>query len=340
MSKIAVIACVYNSLPLVKEAISAAIDQSRGDETFFFLVDNHSPDPQVGPWIRQLRGRVTVVEPGRNLGCHGGWNFGREKALETVRAGVPSFDYFVKLDDDTVVQTEGWDSLMAKALERLEDYAFISADGDCQRTYFRTDGEWKTVTVNGVQVKRPIDKLPQYDVSFSLAMFKPEALALFGPMQNALVTSNDPQKQMLGKVSLYGGEELYYGRLAERHRLQTGVLPSVYWHHLGNESRHPDYPMWKWVHGYMGWTLQSMDAWIRSPEYLPHYRKRIQMELNHEHPNDAHLCYLCGRIGDVGTSRVDLEAMKTLAEIAENVVLKETCAKAAEKLSVRLGDAK
>jgi len=100
--------------------------------------------------------------------------------------------------------------------------------------------------------------------------------------------------------------------------------------------------MWKWVHGYTAWTDLSMDAWIKSPDYLKHYRQRIQIELSQppEKVNHAVLCDLCTRIGDIGDCEMDQVAMTKISEMTENGVLKDVCAKAAAKLKARLEAAK
>jgi hypothetical protein len=90
-----------------------------------------------------------------------------------------------------------------------------------------------------------------------------------------------------GEKSLYGGEEAFYAFVAAQVKQRIGMLPSVYWHHLGNEDRDPDYVYWKRFHGFRGWTVKPLEEWRKSPEAGTHYFKELEIELGHKEPNDA-----------------------------------------------------
>lgn len=326
----AVICCVYNTLPVARQAIEAAVRLKRGD-TDVFLVDNHSPDIEVRKWVAAITQPPTInifrLNPGRNLGCHNGWNYGYHGAKCAEFALNRKYDFFAKLDDDTVVQTEGWDVLLGEALSKLPHFSHLTADGDCQRKY-----EYMVDVHNSVQIKRAPDPAHQWDVSFSLAFFKRQTIEEFGQMRNALYLT--AESRPLAESSLYGGEESYYGALARQCGKLTGILPTVFWHHLGNEERHPDYPWWKLAHGFFGWTTKDMESWTKSPECGEHYEKMLAWAWQQKPPNDVYLRDICARLKVYGTAKA-LRGLAIIAEQSANGVVKEAAIEAEKAIKGR-----
>jgi hypothetical protein len=339
--KVAVIMCIYNTKAVAMQAIVPMVEHACEGRTSFFLVDNKGPEnAEIKESVRQnwnsWKHPVRWLEPGKNLGCHDGWNYGYEEARkEGVRSGEP-FTHYVKIDDDTIVQTNDWTNIMAKALDALPDFAYLVADGDCRRKY-----EYIPHEENGAKVAMPHRDLGHgrytsvADLSFSLVMFKASTIETFGFMHNARYMS--AEGKTLSDTSLYGGEEVYYGQLANKHSLVCGMLPSVYWHHLGNEERHPDYPMWKWTYGYRGWTTLPMDAWILDKGEtgaLWSYRKRLGMELKEVPVNDCSVRDIVKRLGALG-EQMDVKPLTWLSENTKNGVVKETCVEAIKAIESR-----
>ena len=339
-TKVAVIMCVYNTKAVAMQAIVPMVERSLSHtDVEYFLVDNKGPEnEEIAASLRMKTwpAKIHWIEPGKNLGCHDGWNFGYDVAKKRGAEGGEPFTHYVKIDDDTVIQTDGWDTKMARALDALPEFAYLVADGDCRRKYAYLEHE-----ENGFTVAMPHRDLghgrysPVADLSFSLVMFPAATIEKFGPMHNARYTS--AEGKVLNDTSLYGGEEVYYGQLANKHGLAVGMLPSVFWHHLGNEERHPDYPMWKWTYGYRGWTTLPMDEWIKDKGEtgaLWSYRKRIAMELKEDPVNDCNVRDIVKRIGALGDER-DLGALTWLHANTKNDVVREECANALKAIKSR-----
>lgn len=338
--KVAVIMCVYNTKAVAMQAIVPMVERGLlKTTTEYFLVDNKGPEnEEIAAELRTKTWPASVhwLEPGKNLGCHEGWNYGYEIARKRGIESGEAFTHYVKIDDDTVIQTDGWDEIMAQALNYLPAFAYLVADGDCRRRY-----EYIEYEENGVKLGMPHRDLGHgrytsvADLSFSLVMFKASTITAFGPMHNARYMS--AEGKTLSDTSLYGGEEVYYGQLANKHGLACGMLPSVFWHHLGNEERHPDYPMWKWAYGYRGWTTLPMDKWIEDKGEtgaLWSYRKRLSMELKERPINDVSVRDIVKRIGEIG-DETDLKPLNWLHENTKNGVVKEACAKALAYIAIR-----
>ena len=340
--KVAVIMCVYNTKAVAMQAIEAMFKHTfKHTATEFFLVDNKGPENQdIADALRTnpfpTFSPIHWLEPGKNLGCHEGWNYGYDVARKRGEEAGKPFTYYVKIDDDTVVQTSGWDEIMALALDTLPDFAYLVADGDCRRKY-----TYLPYTEDGIVLGMPHRDLGHgryasvSDLSFSLVMFKAATIKAFGPMHNARYTSADGKP--LSDTSLYGGEEVYYGQLANKHGLACGMLPAVFWHHLGNEERHPDYPMWKWTYGYRGWTTLPMDEWIKDKGEtgaLWSYRKRLGLELKERVVNEVVVRDIVKRLGELG-DEIDINPLNGLHDITKNDVVKEACASALVQITAR-----
>lgn len=285
MKDIAVICCIYNNLELAKECIMEAMDRmdSVGQ---LILINNHSLDPRVQTWLDSLNtticrvDRLTIVDPGHNLGCHRGFNRGMEDLL-------PEIKYVVKLDDDTFLRTPFWDIHMRGALIVERRVAYVSADIDPnakqQNKYeiIENGGHKFEITAGGI-------------VGFSCVMFRRSDLERWGPMRGA----HEPS---VGGNGLYGGEEAHYANVARSEGLLVAHFPGVYCDHASNEKRHPDYPMWKWLYGYRRWIDCDMAEWLKDTKnVLILYRKRLMEELRQDPMNVDFVEYTVQRIGKLG----------------------------------------
>jgi len=97
--------------------VDAAIGTT-GEDTEIILINNHPPYQEVQDFLaKPMHPRVTVLDPGRNLGCHQGVHFG-------FRTGKGRF--LVKLDDDIVLPRTGWTSAMRQALLDFPQLAYVS----------------------------------------------------------------------------------------------------------------------------------------------------------------------------------------------------------------------
>jgi len=288
--------CVYNSLPVCRQAIEACVARlaayPRGNAKLY-LVNNYSPDPAVQEYLREigtLARDVVVLVPAKNFGCHHGWNYAYQHITHPSHApDGHAIRYLVKLDDDTVVRTWDWLAKMTTALDSVPECGYVSADIDAKQV-----NEYRIEEIDGFKFEIPDRGI----VGFSCVMFRRSWVDEVGFM-NASGYRDASGNIGESTPRLYGGEEATYALAARRRGEFIAHLPSVFCHHLGNEQRDPDYAMWKWVYGYMGWTRLDMQEWRRSPEYLQHYRKRLAMEAKAEIPNDVILRDLVKRLGDI-----------------------------------------
>ena len=104
-----IIMCAYNNIEVSGRSIESVVAHT--DVPYkLILVDNHSFDPRIRDYLKRIpdsQEDIHVVDPGKNLGCHWGWNFGFQ---HTQR----DFPFTCKIDDDTIVPPK-WASTMVNA---------------------------------------------------------------------------------------------------------------------------------------------------------------------------------------------------------------------------------
>ena len=76
------------------------------------------------------------------------------------------------------------------------------------------------------------------------------------------------------------------------------------------------------------------DEWKKSDDYVKHWRQRVNYECRQEKVNEAHLVYICERLGDIGDGS-DVVPLARIFECTDNQVLKSTCKKAIAKLTAK-----
>ena len=323
---VTVICCIYNSVGVVRRCLEALAEMSTPASVEVVLVDNHAPDPLTREYIKAFQrlhsGWVRIVDPGRNIGCHDGWNFGYKAAAEN--------EYVVKLDDDTVIETCRWAEKMQFALHVAPEIGYVAADIDiksphrCERQKY--GDVLFDVAVEGI-------------VGFSCVMFRRADVERWGPMKVGTyrTAGNGPILQE-GVQSLYGGEEVYYMHHARRDGTRIAYLRDVHVHHLGNEERHPDYAMWKRSYAYRGIHRMEMLEWLASGQHVEHYAQEMKIELERTPPNHVLLIEWSQRLAQIGRA----EHVWLLRRAAErgaatgNAVCAEKCNAAAASLETLL----
>lgn len=311
-----VIACIYNTLPLVKRTVESVL-ATLPKENELILVDNHSPDPKSRDYIYSLRqSNVHVFTPEKNLGCHNGWNYGFDRSQG---------DIVWKLDDDTEILTRAWALLGENVLLDVPNLAYVSADINAKQAnqyVFEMHGDSR-----GHQYKLEVAK--NGVVGFSFVGFRRHDVIRWGKMQVG------PYRATGGKViaedRLYGGEEVFFASAARQEGKFIAHYPAIRVHHADNSERHPDYPMWKRVYGYHGWTNLPMDEWILSGQRENHYRGCIAREISVQHFNDALLLEWCKRLGEIGCAK-DIALIEAVHDRTKNEAVREVCKKAMELL--------
>ncbi len=234
-----VITC-YNNRPALEQSVQAALETT-GPETQVILVDNHPPDPNSGKYLQAVAAhpRVTVLDPGRNLGCHEGQRYGLLRARG---------DHLVKLDDDIVIPP-GCLPSMALALEQNPRLAYLSLPWlPDQASPDPGPGE-RILAGAGYRVKT--STIP---VLFGCVM-------LPGPLWRRHFSFRQP--------GLYGWEDVtFYPRKAEELGKSFGYLISHPARHLGRSRlTDPLYGMWKVLYACRHPDVLEGDfaAWRESP---------------------------------------------------------------------------
>lgn len=320
---VSVITCVYNTRPVVAQCLEAlrAFDPGGNVSMEIVLVDNHSPDDTARQYVKDLvraDPRVRLYDPGQNLGCHRGWNFGYDQSVG---------DYVVKLDDDTVVKTHGWLGNLVDALDVYgPSLAYLAADCDARQGAATHEME---------RGGRRIEVVDIGIVGFSCVMFRRQDTERWGPMRcGAYRLAGGVRVQV--DDGMYGGEEVYYSNLARKEGRMIGYHPCVFVHHLANEERHVDYPMWKRAYGYYGWTRKDMAEWIASGEHVDNYAMAMLVEGVQPTPNDVLLRDWAARLGELGTTRRHAEVVRLVGEASKNGVVKEACSMAYARIYMRM----
>ena len=322
MSKVAVITTCYNSYPILKQCLQALLASSSAD-VHAILVDQHSPDEKTRAFLKYLGGGpdsdelwmpqppyrslckwFTVLDPGRNVGTHNGFNFGFEKGV--VGKG---YDYVVKLDDDTVITTQDWDKLMVCGLESRQDIAFLSADGS---SYAKQLDTWDVQAVEQSQFLnggRLVYEIPPRNiVDFHCVMFRVADMMRWerqpsnSPIYRGRVWLTNPEGD--GDKRLYGGEELYMARKARAEGKKIAYFRNVFCNHLHNDDRCQDYQVWKYCYGIERSTDKPVDEWRQSGEMLRDMRALIgKWAMKQEGWARQYIIECVRRIGDIGEAR-------------------------------------
>lgn len=214
MVKYSIAMSVYNTLPLVRRAVEAAIN-TMGPEAELLLVYNHPPFPEVGEYLRGIsHPQVRILDPGENLGCHRGNNYAFRQAQG---------QYLIKLDDDIIVPQTNWLADMAKATEE-HNLAYVALP-------------WIPETINDpksgtfVQGNDYVLNFPRKAIIFGCVMIRRDlwfAKFIFNPS------------------TLYGYEELYWRDRAKEMGLRPAYLVNHPVEHIGR-SQEADtlYGAWK-----------------------------------------------------------------------------------------------
>ncbi|MDA8234756.1 MAG: glycosyltransferase [Clostridia bacterium] len=227
---------IYNRLPLVKKCLRAVL-ASTGPDAEILLVNNHPPYPEVQRFLRSLKHpRVKVLDPGRNLGCHGGNNY----ALFRSRGR-----YLVKLDDDIIVPRNNWLAAMRRTLESFPPLACIAAPW--QPEVLQDQPGQRVVTRPGIKVK-----LCYRPLIFGCVMFRREEWF----------------KHFVFRDSrLYGYEEDWVFQQIKKMGRRQGYLISHRVLHLARRGEDdPLYGMWKVLYAFKfpDPLINSFPVWRKS----------------------------------------------------------------------------
>ena len=123
---------VYNKLDFCKQAIEAVFRKTK-EPFYYVIIYNGSPYEGVREYLKELEEEKRPNPAECYLMVkYNEQNLGVSKAYAQGYAELKNQGclYFVKLDDDTVLQTDGWDRIMLDAFTRFRDLGALSADLD------------------------------------------------------------------------------------------------------------------------------------------------------------------------------------------------------------------
>jgi len=258
--KLLIITCVYNRLPLVKQCVEAVIQNTnvfemytKGISCTYALVYNHPPYLGIKQYLEDNSGYrggpdisccmdVRLLDPGRNLGCHRGFNYALGYYIYRYKP-----DYIVKLDDDTIVP-KNWNIPMMEVLEQDKKLAYLSSvDKDAKQGkefFIKKIGKYNI-------------EIPKIGcVGFSCVMFPIRSLIEIGTLQTGGLVRMDGDK--IEDSNLYGGEEMNYMVRVKEHHQYGAYIQGVVAQHLKNEDRDIDYVLWKYWYGFKGATKKDL----------------------------------------------------------------------------------
>ncbi|OHB81181.1 MAG: hypothetical protein A2W31_05060 [Planctomycetes bacterium RBG_16_64_10] len=319
---VSVIMPIYNSVGVARQACESVVATSEPCDVELILVDNHAPDPAVReylPMFARAHRNVRIVDPGKNLGCHCGWNFGEKRAVGK---------YLMKWDDDTVMLESGWVGKMTEAFEKIPTLGILSTDIDAKQA-----NVYRIQDHGGIKLEVPERGI----VGFSCVMFRRVDAEQWGPMRVGAYRTASATVLATGVESLYGGEEVFFANQAHANGQIIAHFPAVKVHHLDNAQRHPHYPAWKRSYGYLAWTRLGMAEWIASGQHVDDYARFIQCELQNQTPNHVLLMEWSARLADIGRPE-HVQLLQRAAERAKatgNDVAAESCDVSATRLMER-----
>ncbi len=212
--RFSIIICCYNTLTLLKETLKNVLNTT-DNHAEILLVNNHPPYPNVKSFLRRFKHpRVKVLDPGHNLGCTQGFQYGFRRAQG---------EYLIKLDDDTIVPDTNWSRAMFQALCDFSELAYV---GLTVPIYPIGKYPWQKRSTYTLEISEDL-------VHFACIMIKKQLW-----QQHFQIPNNDR--------TLYGNDESFFMAKAQNLGLKKGYLVSHQCQHLArNHQSDPLYGVWK-----------------------------------------------------------------------------------------------
>ncbi|NLW59042.1 MAG: glycosyltransferase [Firmicutes bacterium] len=221
----------YNTLPLIKKCLEAAL-VSTDQNSELILINNHPPYADALAFLREYKHpRVRILDPGRNIGCMPGFQYGAEHAHG---------QYLVKLDDDVLVPNKNWTAAMCQALKDFPKLAYVAL---------------LPAALKGSP--RPQVKKNGYTLEFR------RSTILFWCM---MINKQLWRKHFyLADLPLYGVGERHYERKANQLGLKKAYLTSHVCTSLGRtEEADPLYGAWKLFYVKKKESRSDFETWKKS----------------------------------------------------------------------------
>lgn len=250
--KISIVTVCYNPPRMVKKVVRELLKYK---DIEVILIDNRSPfktSRYLYCNIPDNHPNVRIIDAGKNIGCHNGYNLGFSEAKG---------DFLVKNDDSTEPLEEKDVKRIAEFLKENPDFAYIGANfrDDFEKEtegfdyYVEKDSKIGRIAIQGKgkgMVNFPWIMIPK-KVYKDLGELKPLYRDASGNMRTD---------------GLYGGEELYYKIRAIKKGYKIGTALDIEVEKL--ERTEPLYELWKYVYGYLGWTRKPCDKFMKDKELL------------------------------------------------------------------------
>lgn len=247
--KHSVIINCYNTLPLIKSCVESALE-STDQQTEILLINNHPPYEDALDYLAEFHHpRVRVLDPGKNIGCMPGFQYGAERAKG---------DYIVKLDDDVIVPKNNWIKAMHQALKDYPNLAYVA-------------------------LKPSVIKLSQYKPTirkgYKLVFYNATILFWCMMIQRKLWKAHF----VLSKLPLYGVGERHYYHKSHELGLKRAYLVSHVCTSLGRtEESDPLYGAWKLFYVKLKDQRMGFPEWKKNFEFDP---KAVQIMKDFGYPD-------------------------------------------------------
>ncbi|HNX02210.1 MAG TPA: glycosyltransferase [Candidatus Cloacimonas sp.] len=255
--KMGIVMVAYASYESVKKSVEENLKLIDGKYPLF-IVDNCSPDIKTISYLvdlEMMNKNVVVLSPGKNLGCHNGFNYGFYHIITNYK-GV---EVLVKCDDDTMLYNcIDFDEILS--LFKKTGIAFLGTnffgDNRLQEELIVREmhGENAKYMTDVVYWNPKIANIPLgfIDANFfkNIGGFK----VAYRNARNEIIKSQD---------HLYGGEEAYISQKANELGLQYAYLYMHGARTVGNDEIDPDYMLWKYVYGFLGTYKKDFASFLK-----------------------------------------------------------------------------
>ncbi|HDR4948342.1 TPA: glycosyltransferase family 2 protein [Bacillus cereus] len=269
--KYSIIIRCYNTLPLIKECVEAVM-QSTGTDTEIILINNHPPYKDVIEYLENLNDpRITVLDPGYNIGNLEGFNYGAERA---------NGENLIILDDDIIVPNNDWIDIMFQTLCDFPNFAYVSLLCSHVESFLLS---------NRKDPKNKIIKKEKYTIQIT------PHIVIFG----CIMLKKTLWKQYfsnikLERIPLYD-IDVHYGTIANNIGMEAGYIISHFAKHLGRSKESDQlYGAWKILY-VCDLTLEDYVGWRNNKKTLTQIEESTLKKYGY---NDVLIDYLKDKIKD------------------------------------------
>lgn len=233
--KLGICTVVYNQPLFVQRTIDALLQNTVGDYCYC-LIFNNSPYKGTRDVVERFASRVDkIIYNIENLGVSAAYNQGFDYLK------IQKVDFYLKLDDDTVIETRDWDKRMLDAFTAFPELGVLSADIDMGKQV----GDHVEMTNKGTTIQ--VFENPS--VGGACTMYPMKIFDSLGLFNN---------------FGFYGQED---GEFASRVRsagYMTAYLKGTNVKHLGRgEGSDPFYDSWKLEYWYRRTEL-DYPTWLKA----------------------------------------------------------------------------